>query len=151
MLFETLLCFYGNFKETFLWEHGLSFIPFFLFFLFFSCLTFSFITFFYDSLISLITTKLLRERSNIFGAFILVEPNQDIFVHSWCRSIPFFLVDPKWNVCLAPTPSVGVVQNFGGVYVILVLKAWQISWHGSTKLDKAQCNNKQQKSKGFKM
>jgi len=55
-----------------------------------SCLPFSFITFFYDSLMSLFTTKLLRERSNIFGAFILVEPNQDIFVHSWCRSIPFF-------------------------------------------------------------
>ena len=35
----------------------------------------------------------------------------------------FFLVDPNWNVSLAPTPSVGVVQIFGGVYVILVLKA----------------------------
>ena len=96
---------------------------FYSFLLFFSCLTFSFITFFYDSLMSLFTTKLLRERSNIFGAFILIEPNQDIFVHPRCRSRTFFLVDPKWNVCLAPTPSVGVVQIFGGVYVILVLKA----------------------------
>ena len=72
---------------------------------------------------SLFTTKFLRERSYIFGAFILVEHNQDIFVHSQCRSRTFFLVDPKWNVYLAPTPSVGVVQIFDGVYVILVLKA----------------------------
>ena len=71
----------------------------------------------------LFTIKVMRERSYIFGAFILVEPNQDIFVHSQCRSRTFFLVDPKWNVCLAPAPSVGVVQIFGGVYVILVLKA----------------------------
>ena len=84
---------------------------------------FSFITFFYDSLMSLFTKKLLRERSNIFGTFILVEPNQDVFVHSRCRSRTFFLVDPNWNVSLAPTPSVGVVQIFGGLYVILVLKA----------------------------
>ena len=72
---------------------------------------------------SLFTTKFLRERSYIFGAFILIEPNQDIFVHSWCRSRTFFLVDPRWKACFAPTPSVGVVQIFGGVYVILVLKA----------------------------
>ena len=80
--------------------------------------------FFFSSLMSLFTIKLLRERSYKFGAFILIEPNQDIFVHSQCRSRTFFLVDPKWNVSLAPTPSVWVVQMFGGVYVILVLKAW---------------------------
>ena len=84
---------------------------------------FFFHQFFYDRLMSLFTTKPLRERSNIFGAFILVEPNQDVFVHSRCRSRTFFLVDPNWNVSLAPTPSVGVVQILGGVYVILVLKA----------------------------
>ena len=104
MLFETLLSLYGNFKENLFvrtWA----------------------ITFFYDSPMSLFTTKLLREKLDIFGAFILKEPNQDIFVHSWCRSRTFFLVDPRWKACFAPTPSVGVVQIFGGVYVILVLKA----------------------------
>ena len=35
----------------------------------------------------------------------------------------FFLVDPNWNVSLAPTPSVGVVQIFGGMYGILVFKS----------------------------
>jgi len=68
------------------------FYSFLSFFLFFSCLTFSFITFFYDSLMSLFTTKLLRERSYKFGAFILVEPNQDIFVHSQCRSRTFWWI-----------------------------------------------------------
>ena len=95
----------------------------FLFFSFFFMSHFFFHHFFNDSLMFLFTTKLFRERSYIFGAFILKEPNQYIFVHSRCRSRTFFSVDPKWNVCLAPTPSVGVVQIFDGVYVILVLKA----------------------------
>ena len=51
------------------------------------------------------------------------EPNQDIFVHSGVGVEHLFLVDPKWNVCFASTPSAGVVQIFDGVYVILVLKA----------------------------
>ena len=62
--------------------------------------------FFNDSLMSLFTTKLFRERSYIFGAFILKEPNQDIFVHSGVGVEYLFLVDPMWNVCFAPTPSV---------------------------------------------
>ena len=65
---------------------NMGYLLFLSFFFFSFFLTFSFITFFYDSLMSLFTTTHLRERSYIFGAFILIEPNQDIFVHSQCRS-----------------------------------------------------------------
>ena len=79
----------------------------------------------------LFTAKLLRGRSKVFGAFILVEPNQNIFVHSQCRSRTFFLVDPKWNVCLAPTPSVGVVHIYVGVRE-------SRSWEHDKSLNKGQ-------------
>ena len=106
MLFETHLSLLLRLWRNLLWEHG-------LFFSFFSCLFFL-SSFFYDSPMSLFTTKLLRERDHTYLEHLfLIDPNQDIF-----------LVDPKWKVCLAPTPSVGVVQVFGGLYVILVLKAW---------------------------
>jgi hypothetical protein len=64
----------------------------------------------------LLGIKLLREISK---SIILMEPNKHIFVHSQCRS-KIFLGERS---VFTPTPSVGVVHIFGGVYVILILKA----------------------------
>jgi hypothetical protein len=52
-------------------------------------------------------------------AFILMEPNKHIFVHSQYRSKTFL----GERHLFAPTPNVGVVHIFGGMYMILILKA----------------------------
>ena len=78
--------------------------------------------FFYDSLMSLFTTKPLRERDQTYLEHLFWQSLTKIYLFTPGVGVyHFFLVDPKWNACLAPI--VGVAHIFGVVYVILVLKA----------------------------
>jgi hypothetical protein len=51
-----------------------------------------------------------------------MEPNKHIFVHS-SVGVEYFWMDLSGRHVFVTTPSVGVAHIFGGVYVILILKA----------------------------
>jgi hypothetical protein len=68
---------------------------------------------------------------------IYMDPKSIYLVHSQCESRTF-LGGSKWKACFAPTPSVGVVQLFGGVYVISDLGSMKHLSTGVTELDQTQ-------------
>jgi hypothetical protein len=62
-------------------------------------------------------------------------------VHSHCRS-ETFLGRSRWKAWFYAYPQCRSSAYVGGVYVILILRAWQTSHKVSTKLDKTQCKSK---------
>ena len=106
----------------------------------FSQLFFSFLSFFMNNfciapcLFS--ATKLLRDSNknleHLFDGYHI----KTIFgVNSQCRSKTFFFGGSRWNGMFLCLPRCSSRAYVGGVYVFLILRAWQTSHKASTKLD----------------
>ena len=130
MLFRTHLSLYWN-LENFcenmghLYSH-LSFILFISFFFFLFLSFFSFFLFFFFLMIAscLFLQQNFWERyQQGFRAFILMEPNKHILVQSQCRSRTF-LDGSKWKACFCAYSQCRSSALFGGMYMILILRAW---------------------------
>jgi hypothetical protein len=79
-------------------------------------------------------TKLLRDNKNLKHLFRVYPIGYIFGVHSQCRSkIYFGWILMEWHI-VAPTQCRNSAY-VDGVYVILILRAWQTSYKASTKLD----------------
>ena len=97
----------------------------------------------------LFCNKLLRD-SNKNGAFIWWrEPTKNVFaVYSQCRS-KTFLGESRWNACFCAYPQRRSSTYVGGVYMILILRAWQTSHKDQQSLTKLNTKQVAYKSGSF--
>ena len=72
-----------------------------------------------------------------FFLFLSHSPYSFCNMKSHVKMIRVFLCG--WKVCFCATCSVEVGTSICGVFVILILKAWNKSHKGHKQLDKAQC------------
>ena len=83
-------------------------------------------------------TELWERYQQELGAFIwlIKKPNKHVFfVHPQCRS-KMFLGRSKWKACFYTYSQCRSSAYLGGVYVILILRAWPISHKGQQSLTK---------------
>jgi hypothetical protein len=84
------------------------------------------------------TIENIWEIAQKLGAFIWWKPIWNIYsVFSQCRS-KIFLSGYRWKACFYAYQQCRSRAYVGSVYVILILKLWQISHKASTKLDQTQ-------------